>query len=84
MSQKLKEENEALKRIIKDTLWMAYRYADGRSTYAPQMFNDAVHVLDSLQLSHLYIGELEGGRFASDGMFGIYDPVAKKFTHKGE
>lgn len=30
---------------IRDIIWMARRYADGRSTYAPSMFNDAYDVL---------------------------------------
>lgn len=30
---------------IKNILWMARRYADGRQTYAPVMFNDAYDLL---------------------------------------
>ena len=30
---------------IADIIWMARRYADGRSTYAPSMFNRAYDVL---------------------------------------
>ena len=32
---------------IKDIVWMARRYADGRKTYAPSMFNDAYDALRS-------------------------------------
>ena len=55
--KKLKDENEDLKMILIDVMWMAFRYVDGRSTYAPAMFNMAVHKLDSLGLSHLYAGD---------------------------
>jgi hypothetical protein len=34
-------ENEMLRSIIKETLWMARRYASGRQTYAPAMYNEA-------------------------------------------
>jgi hypothetical protein len=79
----LKKENEELKEIIKDTLWMALRYADGRSTYAPRMFNMAVHKLDALGLAHLYDGErAENKRFARDGMFGEWDVSTKAFKGK--
>ena len=30
-----------LKQIIKDTFWMARRYAHGRHTYAPSMIRDS-------------------------------------------
>lgn len=34
---------EMLLAAFGDIWWMARRYADGRSTYAPKMFNDAMH-----------------------------------------
>lgn len=84
--KKLKEENEALKQIIKDTLWMAQRYADGRSTYAPHVLNMAVHRLDELGLAHLHVGDPAENhkRFASDGMYGKWDSVTKRFIKEGE
>ena len=36
-----REVTESVKTIV----WMARRYADGRKTYAPQMFNDAYDIL---------------------------------------
>lgn len=30
---------------IREIIWMARRYADGRATYAPSMFNNAYDVL---------------------------------------
>ena len=35
-------ERDAARRIVQDIHWMARRYADGRRSYAPGMFNDAV------------------------------------------
>lgn len=84
--KKILEENEKLKEIIKDTLWMARRYADGRSTYAPRTFNMCVHKLDELGLAHLHIGDCSENdkRYASDGMFGEWDSAIKDFIKKGE
>jgi hypothetical protein len=39
--EEIAAENEALKSIIHDTLWMACRYAHGRQSYAVGMFNGA-------------------------------------------
>jgi hypothetical protein len=33
---------EKLKKAFEDVIWMAARYAHGRSTYAPSMVRDAV------------------------------------------
>lgn len=38
-------KKKIIKEAIKDILWMARRYANGRKTYAPGMFNDAYDVL---------------------------------------
>jgi hypothetical protein len=36
-----KERERQLIHIIKQTMWMARRYAGGRMTYAPGMYNEA-------------------------------------------
>ena len=36
-----KKEKEDLRSAIEDIMWMAVRYAHGRSTYAPSMVRDA-------------------------------------------
>lgn len=36
---------EKIKEAVKDILWMARRYANGRKTYAPSLFNDAYDIL---------------------------------------
>jgi len=40
--QKLQKQNLALKIVVKDIWWMAQRYANGRCTYAPTMYNLAI------------------------------------------
>jgi hypothetical protein len=35
------EKLEVAVQIIRDTLWMAQRYANGRQSYAPGIYNDA-------------------------------------------
>ena len=72
-------EIEVLKRILEDTLWMAQRYADGRSTYAVSMFNNAVHALDGIGLGGLFKADK---RFADDGMYGSYNPETRR--HEGQ
>ena len=42
---KKQDREEILKEIIKDTLWMAIRYAHGRHTFAPDTVRKAVHQL---------------------------------------
>lgn len=41
--QDMCNELEAVKKSFEDTIWMAIRYAHGRSTYAPSMVRDAVN-----------------------------------------
>ena len=42
---KAKDKNfDRLKQAFADIHWMAYRYVDGRNSYAPGMFNDATKV----------------------------------------
>ncbi len=38
----VKQQNEILKNIVRDILWMALRYAHGRHTYAPSMVREAM------------------------------------------
>jgi hypothetical protein len=40
-----KNKIKILKQIIKDTFWMARRYANGRHTYAPYMLRDSYILL---------------------------------------
>lgn len=58
-------ENAQLRSIISDLYWMARRYADGRSTYAPSTYNAAIKRAIALDC-HLPHTPGEG-LFASDG-----------------
>ena len=41
----LKQKVACLEQIVKDTFWMARRYAHGRHTYAPCMVRDSYYLL---------------------------------------
>ena len=79
----LNNQNEKLKYIIKQTLWMARRYADGRCTYAPSDFNEAVHILDEMGLGNLMpVDGISNTRFANDGDLGKYNSETRKFERE--
>jgi len=40
--EKLERERDEAREIVREIWWMARRYADGRNTFAPKMFNDAI------------------------------------------
>lgn len=85
MKQK-RVDQQRLKHILKETLWMARRYADGRSSYVVSQFNEAIHELDLMGLPELNPGDpaANGKRFADDGMFGNYDPTSKQHITSDE
>ena len=41
-------DQEKLTKAFEDTIWMAIRYAHGRSTYAPSMVRDAVKLMQDV------------------------------------
>ncbi|GEP00515.1 hypothetical protein [Methylobacterium haplocladii] len=61
----------ALENIIRDTLWMARRYAHGRQSYAVGMYNDAArraqHLNVQLQMTDGSIFALDGTRDGAGG-----------------
>lgn len=68
-----------LERIIGETLWMARRYADGRSTYAPGTVNKCIDLALELGI------ELDGPpeeMYAKDGMFGEWDSKQGEFKNE--
>lgn len=66
-----------LRGIILDTIWMARRYANGRSTYAPGVVNRCI---DLLLNSGINIEpDPEFGMYAADGMFGKWNPELRRF-----
>ena len=42
------ERIRALEYVIKETFWMARRYAHGRNTYTPQVIRDSYNLLKRL------------------------------------
>lgn len=72
----LEKENEKLRLIVSETLWMARRYADGRSTYAPLVVNECIG--KALELGIDMSGPPEE-IYASDGMLGKWNPELKMF-----
>lgn len=54
----------ALESIIRDTLWMARRYAHGRQSYAVGMYNDAARRAGVLNLR---LDMTDGSMWALDG-----------------
>jgi hypothetical protein len=82
--QELEQENYILRSIIKDTLWMARRYADGRSTYAPSAVNMAIEKAKQLGITIGTDTSLDGldgepRLYCKDGMFGCWDPDSQRF-----
>lgn len=42
------DANDRTTHALNEIVWMARRYADGRQTYAPSMFNEAYDILQEL------------------------------------
>jgi hypothetical protein len=78
--ESLRRENEKLKSLLGETLWMARRYADGRSTYAPSIVNESIDFAVSLGVR---IDPDDGKMYASDGDFGNWNPETKRFSKEG-
>jgi hypothetical protein len=82
MKLTIKETNK-IKDAVKEIVWMARRYADGRSTFAPTSFNDAYDILYSVFGEDIEYNKNEidktltdGGKFfpyAQDGMSNVSD-----------
>ena len=76
--EQLKAENEALRVIVADVHWMARRYADGRSSYAPGMFNSRVKELLGMGV------ELCKPHYARDGMGRKFDGLTEEEVRAAE
>lgn len=63
---------EALATICRDLHWMARRYADGRSSYAPSLFNEHVHTMLRLGVPL---------NPTADGTIWAYDGMGRDFDH---
>lgn len=76
VNKNLKEENQQLRQIIAETLPLARRYADNRSTYVPSLVNEAIDKALELNID-LIMGN--DSQYARDGMLGDWNPKTKKF-----
>lgn len=59
-------KNEKLIKAIADIIWMARRYADGRQTYAPGLWNDAYDILREEfgdEIDENYAQNMDGTRY---------------------
>lgn len=61
--------------IINELHWMARRYADGRSTYAPVTFNECTR---KLLKRGIKLNKPDKVLFATDGMGRNYDRLSEK------
>jgi hypothetical protein len=78
--RKLEIERVALRTIISETLWMARRYAHGRSTYAPYAVNRQIDTALSLGIKILPDEAMDiPSLYADDGMLGRWSPVMQSF-----
>jgi hypothetical protein len=64
--------------IVKETLWMARRYADGRRTYAPTMVNEAIVLAKKCGID-ITEDPTNNKMFARDGDFGEWNPELNRF-----
>lgn len=64
-----KSEHDKLKQSVKEILWMARRYADGRMTTSASSFNDAYDVLREFFGDDIDLGDatIEHLPYAKDG-----------------
>lgn len=69
---------KTIDQIIYDLHWMARRYADGRSSYAPGSLNDNVRTL--LEMGY----ELKRPFFARDGMGRQFDGLSEQDVQDAE
>ena len=64
MSNPLEFENLALRHDLEEVMWMARRYADGRQTYAVNMYNEIA--LNCLRIG-IKLNTCDGIVWARDG-----------------
>jgi len=69
-----------LENALKETLWMARRYADGRATYAASSYNSVVRQLLELGVS---LPKTDGTLWARDGMGRRYDGLTDAEAEEG-
>jgi predicted CopG family antitoxin len=75
------QEIEKLRYYLKETLWMARRYAHNRSTYAPGMVNEAIQ--GALELGVKIEPDNDIGMYADDAGLGKWSPEHRQFVRPG-
>lgn len=70
----LRRENNTLKSVIQEIWWMARRYADERSTFAPQIYNQAIR--ECLKLG-IDFSTVDGIIWARDNYGRSYDHLTE-------
>jgi hypothetical protein len=73
-----KSELDTLKYIIKETLWMARRYAHGRRTFAASTLNECVDLALKLGID-IKADDVVGGMYADDADLGKWMPEHQTF-----
>lgn len=76
----LETENAILKECLKETVWMARRYCNLRSTYGPSVVNKIIDTLLGMKVN--IEDDVTIGRYAKDGMLGNWDPAAQLFERE--
>lgn len=64
-AKRAERERDEARGVVRDTLWMARRYADGRQSYAVGMYNDAAKIAEAGGYAK---GEPDGTLYALDGL----------------
>lgn len=76
------EREGQLEFIIKETLWMARRYAHKRNTFAPATVNECIDLAKKLGIKideDRMLGANKKTMYADDGMLGEWDPETGRF-----
>ena len=76
------QQLDAARRFIRDTFWMARRYANGRSTYAPGMYNDALAAV--IEAGVITLDELQSDDVTAWAGGGNFDVTSKHIAKHGD
>ena len=89
MNSEEQKQFDSLVNFVRETAWMARRYATTRQTYAPHQYNMALHGLIDSGLEYIFKTPLAdyipdrifpGGKWAWDGALGEWDEKEKCFV----
>lgn len=74
---------QALEYIVKETLWMARRYAHNRRTYAPSIVNECVDIANKQLNLNILPDTVDGiEMYARDGDLGKWNSDLQKFERE--